>query len=262
MSTTDEAALEALAEASHRAQDKGLVVGSSGNVSCRLARASFAVSPSGWELSDLQPRDFVVLPLEGDAALPVAHTHPMSPSPPDPGVREDPAKVGPPLSRSLPGRVPSSEWRLHRSLYGLGEEVGAIIHTHSPYATALACMERTVPPMHYYLALLGGEVPLVPYAPYGSAELAEQTACALKESTAEAVLLAHHGALALGRTPAEALMRAEILEHLCQIYLLCLGTGREPPLLTPEELEEAGRRMRSYSFHPHPGSERGPESSS
>lgn len=194
-----------------------------------------AISPTGWELRDLTPVDFVHVRLRG----PDPKGNPL-PTPP-PGPTGESGRAGGGRRHQA-----SSEWRLHEALYRLRDEAGAVVHTHSPRATAVATLERSIPAIHYYLALLGGEVPLVPYAPFGSAELAALTRDALKASPAHTALLAHHGAIAIGRTPAEALLRAEILEHLAAIYLSCLSTGLEIPLLTTEQLREAEERMSSY----------------
>jgi len=231
------AALKALRDVAHRTQAEGLVVGSAGNVSVRLAPDTMAISPTGWELRDLGAADFVRVRLDG----------------PEPDAGEDPQGIftesGPDANAQSPLSRPSSEWQLHRALYRLRPDVGAVVHTHSPRATALATLERSVPPIHYYLALLGGEVPLVPYAPYGSQALATWTADALRDRPAQAALLAHHGAIAVGRTPAEAFLRAEILEHLADLYLTLRATGLEIPLLTPEQLREASSRISAYPHH-------------
>lgn len=223
------ARLESLVEVAHRAGRGGLVVGSAGNVSCRLGPWEMAISPTGWELKDLIAADLVKVPLTAG-----------------PGTAS-PEALAPPADGTH--RKASSEWRLHETLYRARADLGAVVHTHSPYATALACLERSIPAVHYYLALLGGEVPLVPYAPYGSGELADGLARVLEKSPAQAALLAHHGAVTLGGTPEEALLRAEILEHLSQIYLLGLSTGQDLPVLTTDQLEEAGRRLTSYTHY-------------
>ena len=93
-------------------------------------------------------------------------------------------------------------------MYAARPETGAVVHTHSPYATTLAVLRRPIPAVHYVISRLGtSEVPVVDYATYGTPELA-QNAFAGLAGTTKALLLANHGTLALGDDLEEAALNA------------------------------------------------------
>ena len=101
-------------------------------------------------------------------------------------------------------RPPSSEWRFHRDIYRSRPEIGAIVHTHAPYATTLACMNRAIPPFHYMVAIAGGrDIRCAPYATFGTQALSDHAVAAL--AGRRACLLAHHGMIAAGTTLEAAL---------------------------------------------------------
>ncbi len=139
---------------------------------------------------------------------------------------------------------PSSEWRFHLDLYLARPEVGAVVHTHAPYATALACQRREIPPFHYTVARFGGDqVRCAGYATFGTAELSQAILAAMDGRSA--CLMANHGALVIGRTLTEAMDRATELEQLCQIYWHALQGGK-PVLLDAEQMRQVHQRYRSY----------------
>lgn len=139
---------------------------------------------------------------------------------------------------------PSSEWQLHRDIYRARPEVGAVVHTHSPYATAVACTRRSIPPFHYMVARLGGpDVRCGDYATFGTAALSAMTVAALEGR--RGCLLANHGQVAVGRDLDEALATALELETLAQHYLLAVAAGG-PVLLTPVEMDAALERFKDY----------------
>jgi L-fuculose-phosphate aldolase len=111
-------------------------------------------------------------------------------------------------------------------------------------ATALSCLVDEVPPVHYYLGLFGGTVRVAPYAPYGSAELAEGMVAALGGGSA--CLLGNHGAVTTGATLTEAYDRAVYLEYVCEVALRVLGSPLPPRLLSAEQLAEATGRIAGY----------------
>jgi L-fuculose-phosphate aldolase len=129
-------------------------------------------------------------------------------------------------------RTPSTEWKLHLRIYQ-GSDAGAIVHTHSLAATAVSLVAAELPAVHYYIARLGGPVPVVPYAVFGSVELAESVAAALQER--QAAILENHGAVTVGRTLDEALDRATLLEWLCELYLKAAAVG-SPHALSADDL--------------------------
>ena len=179
----------------------GLVPNKSGNVSCRSA-GGFLITPAGVPYRDLVPEQVVELALDG----------------------------GPAQGRARP----SSEWRMHQSIYAGRADVAAVVHTHSPRATALACAGRGIPPFHYMIALAGGGIRCMPYATFGTAELA---AAALRGLDGRrATLLANHGVVAVGASLREAQSVAVEVENLAGQYLALLAAGLEPVLLDEAEL--------------------------
>ena len=176
----------------------GLVRGSSGNVSARRGDI-ILITPRGIIYEHLHPPQVIAIDLAG---------------------------------RAVSGAgAPSSEWRLHVAIYRARGDVGAIVHTHSPYATAASFGAR-FPVVHDEGKLLfGEEIPISRHAPPGTWELAEAVAEAL--AGGKAVLIAHHGAVAVGGTLREALLLAEKLEEAAWLAQLLGAAGarrnRYPP---------------------------------
>jgi L-fuculose-phosphate aldolase len=138
--------------------------------------------------------------------------------------------------------TPSSELPLHLAVHAAGT-VGAVVHTHSVAAVAVSLLVDEVPPVHYYLASFGAAVRVVPYAPFGSAELAAGTAAALRDSSG--ALLANHGAVTTGPDLATAVEAAVTLEWLCDVYLRAAAVGR-PRLLDAAAMAAARHAMAVY----------------
>ena len=121
---------------------------------------------------------------------------------------------------------------------------GAIVHTHSDAATALACLNEPLPAFHYMLAEFGGDdIRCAPYVTFGTPELAALAVEALRDRTA--CLLANHGMICHGPTPAAALLAAQRLEALARQYLLARGVGK-PRLLSAQEMADAHVRYQTY----------------
>jgi len=137
----------------------------------------------------------------------------------------------------LGGNKPSSEYQMHLAIYKKRPEMKAIAHTHSRIATALAVWEKPIPPIIYEVMILGGEVPVAPYARPGTEELAQVVAATLVN--AETCLLAKHGVATVGKDIEEAVLRALYVEETASIYYhaLMLGQGKEPPQLSIEEIK-------------------------
>ncbi|SHE70921.1 class II aldolase/adducin family protein [Streptoalloteichus hindustanus] len=199
---------EAIVVACRRLVRDRLVVGTAGNLSVR-SDDLVAVTPSGVDYDRLTPELIGVHRLDG-------------------------APVDAPLEAT-------SELPLHLALYGRTDAT-AVVHTHSPAATALSCLVDEVPPVHYYLALFGGRVRVAEYATYGTRELAESVLAAL--DGASACLLANHGALAVGATLTQAYERACYLEWVCDVALRVLSAGGAPRLLSEEQLADASKITR------------------
>jgi len=141
-------------------------------------------------------------------------------------------------------RKPSSEWHFHREAYAARPDCGGVVHTHSVNATALACARKPIPAFHYMVAVAGGsDIPLVPYALFGTAELARHVAAGLKHR--DACLLANHGQIAIGKTVAAALELAAEVETLAQQYIKVLSIG-EPHILSEHEMAAVLARFKTY----------------
>jgi L-fuculose-phosphate aldolase len=205
---------QALCDAYRYLAGRGLNRGATGNLSLRHDEG-FWITPSGASAERLAPATLVSL----DAA-------------------------GEPLS---PGR-PSSEWRFHRDIYAARPETAAIVHTHSPHATTLACLRRDLPAFHYMVALAGGcDVRCAPYALFGTDALSAAALAALEGR--KACLLANHGLIALGADLEEAVAIAEEIEALCGQYLAACEAGG-PVLLTDDEMRAVIARFGSYGRAP------------
>jgi L-fuculose-phosphate aldolase len=142
------------------------------------------------------------------------------------------------------GRKPSSEWRFHRDIYAARPDAGAVVHTHSPFATALACQQQGVPAFHYMVARFGGaDVRCAAYATFGSQELSDAIIAALDGRCA--CLMAHHGMVVFGRDCDQALALAVELETLCEQYWRVLQLGA-PKLLAADEMQRVLAKFASY----------------
>jgi L-fuculose-phosphate aldolase len=141
-------------------------------------------------------------------------------------------------------RKPSSEWRFHRDIYVARPEAGAIIHTHSPFATALACQELEIPAFHYMIARFGGAtLRCAAYATFGTQALSDAMLVALRDR--RACLMAHHGMVVFGADLKEALALAVELEALCEQYWRVLQLGA-PKLLPPDEMARVIEKFKNY----------------
>lgn len=190
---------------------RGLSPGRSGNVSRRWADGML-ITPSGMPYDSLVAADIVFV--DGEGRVPSGQ------------------------------RKPSSEWRFHLSAYGARPDRGGIVHTHSMHATVLACAGKPIPAFHYMVAIAGGvDIPIVPYATFGTDELARHVARGLAHR--DACLMANHGQIALGAGCAQALELAAEVETLAEQYwkVLCLG---KPIVLGAAEMAEVVQRFASY----------------
>jgi L-fuculose-phosphate aldolase len=158
-------------------------------------------------------------------------------------VPEDMVKVG--AGGTAHGRrKPSSEWRFHHDIYAARPEAGAIIHAHSPFATALACQQLEIPPFHYMIARFGGDsVRCAAYATFGTQELSDAMIIALRER--RACLMAHHGMVVFGADLKETLALAIELESLCEQYWRVLQLG-QPKLLPADEMARVKEKFKDY----------------
>jgi len=201
---------EQLTAALHQMDELGLNRGSTGNLSHRLG-AGMLITPTGFGAAQLRPNDLVWLGDDGE-------------------LRGD--------------WQPSSEWQFHRALYQARGDVHAVVHTHSVHATALACLERSLPAFHYMVAVAGGtEVACAPYHTFGSAALSSAVVDAIGDR--RACLLAHHGLVAAGESLAQAMTVAVEIESLCEVYLKALAVG-EPNVLSQAQMAAVIDKFRTY----------------
>ena len=194
---------------------RGLAIGTSGNVGARLEDGRIAITPSTMDYDDMTPDDIVIVEADG--------------SPSDGRHR------------------PSSELRIHVEVFAARPDVGAIVHTHSPFATTFAAAHRSLPAVHYVLALLVAPgrdtLRVAPYATFGTPELARDAVATLGDDNA--VLLANHGAIAVARTLASALTRAERVEELAMLAWRAEQIGGAT-LLDADELDRVRDQMARF----------------
>lgn len=210
----------------------GLMPNKSGNVSVRSA-GGFVITPAGTPYAELTAESLAELTLEN-------RDTPVFPA----AASSSDGKTGvSSFSGSSPSR-PSSEWRMHAAIYRARGDVNAIVHTHSPRATALACAGLGIPPFHYMIALAGGDVRCMPYATFGTAELADRAVQGLEGR--RATLLANHGVIAVGPTLQVARAVALEVENLAGQWLALRAAGLEPKLLEPDELARVVAKFADY----------------
>jgi len=196
----------------------GINRGKSGNVSARWCDGGFdgfLVTPTGVPYDLTTPDQVVAMTLAGEAR----------------GTM-----------------LPSSEWRFHRDIYVARADARAIVHTHAPFATTLACMQRGIPPFHYMIAVAGGkDIRCAPYATFGTQELSDHAVAAL--TGRRACLLANHGMIAIGASLDAALALAVEVETLAEMYWRALQVG-EPALLPDAEMARVLEKFATYG-QPH-----------
>jgi L-fuculose-phosphate aldolase len=190
-----------VAEACRRLAAEGLVIGTAGNVSARAGENEVAISPTGAVLGELDPGQVTVVDLGGEL------------------VTGDLA--------------PTSELGLHLGVYRR-YGAGAVVHTHAPMATALSCVLKELPCVHYQMLLLGGSVPVAPYATFGTPELAESVLNALEGRSA--ALMANHGAIVHAGDLGAAVELSLLLEWACTVYWRAAAVG------SPNVLDEDQRQ--------------------
>jgi len=205
-----EAERRAISEHGRAMLQQGLTTGTGGNISARNGDR-IAISPSGMPYDEITPDDVPLVDLQGE-----------------------------PLSGE---RVPSSERRMHATILRERDDVGAVVHTHSPYATTFASLNEPVAPSHYLIAFVGDEIPVSGYATYGTADLADLALDALGTEY-DACLLKNHGTIAVGETVEAAFERALMVEYCARIHYQARNIG-EPSLLPDEEIA----RLRSTFEH-------------
>lgn len=189
----------------------GLNRGSSGNCSIKASDGFILITPSGVAVDNITPQTIVTLNMAGNI-------------------------VG--------NGIPSSEWRFHRDIYIARPEFGAIVHTHSPFSSALSCVGQDLPPFHYMIAVAGGSsIRCAPYELFGTQELSDSAINALKDR--KACLLANHGMIAAAANLDDAVALAIEVEFLCEQYMLAFQLGK-PNILSETQIEDVLEKFKGY----------------
>lgn len=145
------------------------------------------------------------------------------------------------------GKLPSSEWHFHLAVYQTRDDVNAVVHNHSINCAAVSILEKAIPPFHYMIAVGGTDhIPCVPYATFGTAQLAEYVKQGI--SQCKAILLAHHGLIAAEKNLDKALWLAQEVEVLASWYMKLLATGLPIPELSKEEMKIVLEKFKSYGL--------------
>lgn len=190
---------------------KGLVEGTSGNVSARMPDGSVCVTPSSVPYESMVLEDLVVVDLDAN----VVEGH----------------------------RSPTSEKDLHLACYRAFEEVGGVIHSHPVHGSMFACARQPVPAaIEEFVVFVGGDVPVCDYTLTGTADLGKEAVRNLEQTSA--ALLASHGMITIGPTPTEALHVALVVERAAQIVHGARVLGGEHPL--PETTNKNFRGVYEY----------------
>ncbi len=188
-------------ETAQRMDEKGLVVGTSGNVSLRFKESSgrelVAITPSGRQYDTMKVEDIVLVDMEG---------------------------------QRVEGELaPSIETMLHIGIYKARRKVCAVVHTHAVFGSVIAVTRKEIPAiLDDQVICIGGEIKVAKYALPGSIELAQNVVAAL--GPRNAVILSNHGTLAVGRNMREALNNSELLEKTARVYIMAIGLGTVQPL--------------------------------
>ena len=189
----------------------------SGNISLRAKeddKDGYLITPSGIKYETLKPEDIVFMGLNDE------------------------------IEKKDSGNNPSSEWRFHRDIYLNKNEAQAIVHAHSPHATAVSSHGKSIPPFHYMIALAGGEdIKCADYATFGTEELSKNMIKALEDRSA--CLMSNHGQVAFGKNLEQAFELAQEIENICHQYTIALKLGK-PKILSFEEMKKVLEKAKNY----------------
>ena len=190
----------------------GLTKGTGGNLSIFDRKTgNVAITPSGIDFFEIQPEDIVIIDVDGN-------------------IIEG-------------NRVPSSEWVMHVMPYKYRDDIDAVIHAHTMYATVMACLREDLPATHYMIAVAGENVRVAEYATYGTPELAQNAFEAMKDR--KAVILANHGILAGANDLLNAFNIIEEVEYCAEVYTKAKAIG-DPVILPHEEMTLMAEKFKTY----------------
>ena len=188
----------------------------SGNISLRAEeddKDGYLITPSGKKYQTLKPEDIVFMGLEE-------------------------------IEKNDSSNKPSSEWKFHRDIYLEKRDAQAIVHAHSPHATAVSSHGKPIPPFHYMIALAGGEdIKCAEYATFGTEELSRNVISALKDRSA--CLMSNHGQVAFGKNLEDAFELAQEIENICHQYTIALKLG-QPKILSFTEMKKVLEKAKNY----------------
>lgn len=206
---------QSIVEACRQMNALGINQGTSGNISVRH-NGAMLISPSATPYESMRAEEIALMPLEGDY-----------------GSWQGPLK-------------PSTEWRFHLDIMRARPDVGAIVHSHPTYCTALAMARKEIPAAHYMIAAFGGtSVRCAPYATFGTKELSVHALAALEGRSA--CLLANHGMIVCGASLPKAMWLAVELETIARQYVLSLQIGG-PVLLSDADIAATAEKFTSYGL--------------
>lgn len=189
-----------------------LTKGTGGNLSIFDRKTGYvAISPTGIDFFETRPEDVVIIDLDGNI------------------IEGD--------------KKPSSEWEMHLMPYRTRTDIDAVMHAHTTYVTALACLRWELPATHYMIAVAGPTVRCAEYATYGSHELAVNACEAMKDRNA--VILANHGILAGAKDMLNAFNIVEEIEYCSEVYLRAKQVG-EPVILPDDEMTLMAEKFKTY----------------
>jgi L-fuculose-phosphate aldolase len=201
---------EALLNSAQQLQTLGLNQGTSGNSSVRHGEG-FLITPSGMPINAMNADSMVEMNMQGEA---------------------------------ISAGKPSSEWRFHRDIYQARSEIGALVHTHSMFATTLSTLRLEIPAFHYMIAVAGGDsIRCADYALFGTQTLSDYAISALQDR--RACLLANHGMIAIGKSLEQAMDVALEVENLCEQYWRALQIS-QPYILSTQEMHAVFEQFKGY----------------
>lgn len=201
-----------IAEHGRKMLDQGLTKGTGGNISALVGGEYMAISPSGMAYEEVEANDVPVLDFSHEQLL---------------GEKK-----------------PSSEHSMHMQVYRQRDDVGGVVHNHSPYATTFATLNEPIPASHYLIAFAGQEVPVASYETYGTEALGNIAVETLGEEY-NACLLQNHGVLAVGDSVASAFETALMVEYCAQIQYQAMAIG-EPTIISEDEVEHLQSKFEGY----------------
>lgn len=225
MSSEERELRERIVDACRSMNASGLNQGTSGNISARF-RQFMLITPSGMAYDAMKPEQLARLPIDGDAGSD-AHADDDAP------IWEGPCK-------------PSSEWHFHRAILRRDPACGAVVHTHSTFATVLSMAQREIPACHYMVAAFGGNsVRCADYATYGTPQLSTNILNAMHERCA--CLMSNHGMVVAGVDLAKAMWLAVELETLARQFYHAALAG-SVVILPDDEIRVVLEKFKSYGL--------------